>query len=378
MSGPFDFIHLKGRTKGSSNELSFDVLDAASHGITEGKKSRSQRVSPQLPSTQGPYHGVKGDSALSSAPEVKNRKRARRSRAIRNWVIGILGVVVLVGLASYGGYVLYQGKMNFNRNLDSLIGRLSEVDSSLVETDALMKNPLTSAEAESRKAASSRYVELEHKLSQISDDAKALAADFQGDEAAAFAQASDAANARIDMLKAANDTFTLSSVVNEQKSAANAAWNMVLSADSLAREASEMANTASTEEATEQARAKTEQARSSFMEAREALVRVEKSVKDVSYADEIAYIDKRLEALDAALATSDALLANNREAAAISNSTYNKADLEATALAQNLPPTVDARVEAAFADELRQCTDAYSSARAAVANADAALRRFKG
>ena len=46
MAGVFDFLHLKRNTKGSSNELSFDVLDAARNDLDSKKRKGSRFVIP--------------------------------------------------------------------------------------------------------------------------------------------------------------------------------------------------------------------------------------------------------------------------------------------------------------------------------------------
>ena len=89
---------------------------------------------------------------------------------------------------------------------------------------------------------------------------------------------------------------------------------------------------------------------------------------------ELGYIDKRIESLEAAVKTSDALLENDRAAAIAANDSYNAADRAAAELARNLPASISDQVKAQYADELAQKEGAYATARSTAIAADAALR----
>ena len=76
MAGPFDHLHIKGRTAGTSNELSFDVLDAVRSEPSQ-KKARSVFIPSGPRQSQGSYTGVAGTSTLSAVPEVERRHLVR-------------------------------------------------------------------------------------------------------------------------------------------------------------------------------------------------------------------------------------------------------------------------------------------------------------
>ena len=376
MAGPFDFLHIKGRTAGSSNELSFDVLDAARNGLDD-KKSRTSRAPSGPKPSQGTYHGVAGTSTLSAVPEVERRKKARRARSARLWVLTFLVLAALVGSAAFFGVRFYQQKVDFNGHFNTLIERLVEVDKTLVEVETLMKNPLDATQETDRTTAVKQLSQMERELDSIADEAASMKGGTTSDtDEVALEQVQDAAKARRAMFVAAEDAFTLSDQVAKQAKAADDAWMKVLKADEQARAATAAANAATTTEATEQARNLTEEALEVLNGARADLEAVNKQVPSVSFSKYFAYIDKRAEALNAALQTADALLAWDRTDATAANETYNQADRAAVALAEELTESVGELVKASFDERLARIKDDYSSARAQAATADSALRAY--
>lgn len=376
MAGTFDFLHIKGRTAGSSNELSFDVLDAASQGLGE-KKGRSQRDPGAPKPSQGSYHGVAGTSTLSAVPEVERRKRARRRRAARIWVIAIVSIVALVGSGVFFGYHVYQGKQNFAARFNQLIDRFKEIDQTMVEIDSLMADPLSSVKLVERAEVSERFATLTRELNAVTAEAHDMEPFAQTDhDRTALSEVEQAADARSNMIAAAESAFSLSKHANQLADEATEAWNKVLEGDTVAREATDIANAAKTEGTTISARDKTEQARELMSAARTELQIVEKEEPRVDLSFEKAYIDKRVAALDYAVETADALLANDRAAAQSANDAYNAADQEAARLGGALEDSPAEHVKSAYRSELDAILEDYTASRYAVTEADSALRSY--
>ena len=377
MAGPFDFLHLKSHTEGSSNELTFDVLEAASRGL-DNKKDKDRSAAPTAPkSSQGSYRGVGDTSTLSNAPEVTRRKRARRARAARSWLIAAVAVIALVGTGVFFGYRIHQERVDFNDRFHLLIDRFIEIDRTMVEVDSLMVDPLNSVELVKRSEVSDRFATLNRELNATIAAAHELSSSAQTDQdRAALGEMEKAASARSDMLAAAESAFTLSKHVNQLADSATSAWNDVLEGDNVAREATGLANKASTEDETIVARDKTQQARDVMDGARSMLSQVAKEQPGIDFSSELAYINKRIEALDAAIETSNALLANDRDAARKANDAYNSADGEAASLAGSINTSPAEHVKTAFQSKLEESLQAYSRARETVTSADSSLRAY--
>lgn len=392
MAGPFDHLHIKGRTAGSSNELSFDVLDAARSELEPQKRSSLLPSTPKV--AQGSFHGVSGTSTFAAAPEVTRRKKARRAHTVRIWLIGLLAVAALVGAGAYFGYGYYRTTMDFKGQYNALIERLVDIDKTMVEIDTFMEDPaaVISAAAPSEQESdvlgeTKRYSAVEELFGQsesISRELKAISAESQqmremaskDDDRAALAQVALASSAREEMLQNAENALSVARDAEEKVAKTSEAWDMVLEADGIARDAAEQANAARTEEATLEARQATEKARHDFEEAREALVLLESGKPSINFSDEKKYIEKRIESLDSAIRTANYLLANDREGATNANNAYNAADKEAVALAKNLPESESEKVVKAYESQLENSQKKYDDNRAAATTADSAIRAY--
>jgi len=395
MSGPFDFLHIKRRTEGSSNELSFDVLDAA-RSDADDQQRRNTRKPAEIKPFQDSYHGVIGSSTFSAAPEVVRRKRARREHTRRVWLIACVAIVAFIGTGAYLGYLYYQGKSDFGGRFDTLIDRFVDIDKTMVEIDELMQDPMKmvdveassdSSEASNGNEEPGMSVEAQQALKKIPSlkrEMNAIAGEAQklkesanlDEERAALSQVEIAALARGDMFEHSEEVLEIAKKTASRVVKTNDAWNKVLQADQIARDATEMANEASTEETTLEARRQTENARVLFIEAKEDLEAIETDKPSVNFTEEKKYIDKRTRSLEAAVKTANALLANNREGAVSANNEYNEADKEAASFANKLPSSEGTQVVQAYQSQFENAVKAYNQSRASVATADSSLRAY--
>ena len=376
MPGSFDFLHIKRHTAGSSNELSFDVLDAARSQLDDNSK-KSSRTAKTPSASRGSYHGVAGTSTLSAIPEVERRKKLRRTRAIRARVIIALVVVVALGAIGFAGYSFYQSKVDFSDRYNALVSDLSTIDEELVKVDAVMVDPLAANMYEKRVEAKKKLDWIAQKLDAVSDTTEKTIPYAMGDkDTVALTQMGNAIEGRKDMLAAAKSAFEGADQFDQELDISKKAWNKVLNADRAAREATASANNASTDESTESAKQMTQEARNQFAEARADLEGLMYRHESVDFSAQLEYLDKRIEALDYAIATADALVAGDRQLATANNDAYNEADEEAAQLAQELPLLIDDQVRSAFEKEIAPHAKSYNEARDYVSEADADIRAY--
>lgn len=376
MPGSFDFLHIKSRTAGSSNELSFDVLDAARSQLDD-KNQKSSRIAKTPSASKGSYHGVAGTSTLSAVPEVERRKKLRRARAIRVRIMTVLIVLIAVGALSFAGYSFYQSRLDFASRYNDLVDKLSEVDESLVVIDAVMGDPLAAGSEAARADAVAKIDSVAHGLDAVSADTEKTIAYAMGDrDTVALTQMDSAIEGRKKMLSAAKETLSIASQYDKELAAARDAWGDVLSADQMAREATASANSASTDETTEAAKQATQAALDKFVSAKEALEGVHLRHEGIDFSEQEKYLDKRIESLEYAIETSDALIAGDRNWAQSSNDAYNEADEEAALLAEDLPLLVDELVKSSFKKDIAPSLAKYNDARDEVAEFDADIRAY--
>lgn len=376
MAGVFDFLHIKRRTAGSSNELSFDVLDAARHHL-DSQQKQGKRTADRPP--LGAVHAEGSDgtykATLSAEDEVRRRKRMRRKHALRLKVVGALAVIAVLCAGVMFSYNLYKDRTDFNGKVNGLVASIVEGDDALVKLDSLMGDPFDRFQADERNQLLAQLPMLLDGLEKVDARAGELVdqAASEGDQVT-LREISAAVQARMTMLGAASQAFRLSAAVNRDEDAANRTWMHVVDADQTVREAAQLANSALTEEETVAARDTTAAAAEALQTASDKLEALEQQVKGLDFTAQRDYLACRIEALGFAVDTSDALLAGDRSAASLANEEYNRLERQAAAMAEGLPPSVADAVAAAYGQQMEDALAAYSQARAAVTKADADLR----
>ncbi len=377
MSGVFDFLHIKGRTAGSSNELSFDVLEQKSVEAEE-KANRGSKTPKPPKASQGSYHGVAGTTTLSGQAEVERRKRARQASRMRLYAFITVLLVVLIGAGVYAGIRFHEKQVDMSMRIDSLVDRLVKADEVIVEIDEDMKNPFNPERTAERSKELASMKELLAELESISEDAQSLESlSTDGLAEVTVNQISKTAQARYDMVSAAQAAFQLSADASKQVKRANKVWADVLNSDQIAREAIAVANKATTQDATKDSLEKTKKARADFEEAYDELGRFS-AMCGVVFADQQAFLLKKMDALDCAIETSEALLAGDRERATAANEKYNSLDQEAAELAAKLPAAIGDLVQEQFDLNMVKYQENYQRYRDETVRADSVIRDYLG
>lgn len=381
MAGDFDHLHLKRNTAGSSNELSFDVLDAARSGL-DGKRRR-RLFPPRMPrapkgasASQTGYSGV-ATTKTSRQQEVERRKKARRARKRRVRILAATVVLAVLFAVLWFGYRNYIEVQDFNTRFVAIVNQFVEEDEFLVTVDELMQTVSDDGRSSDREAVLARFPDMRDSLEKTFANARsARALAVSGEDRAALDQVMETADARSKMLESAQTAFVLAARRDEQIQSVNSTWNKVVSAGQEAKEAAAAANEAQTEEATTKAREQTETALEELEAAGKGLKALSEEDDRLDVSAQSAYIEKRAESLRAALATADALLAGDRELARAKNDEYNEADKEAADLAEALPPSPEETVRASYAPDLDAAAASYFEARERVVATDSLIREY--
>ena len=376
-----DVLHIKRHTEGTSNELSFDVLDAASKQLDDQKKRKLSKTGISIPRGPNVQSAASSTTQKKDAEEVEIDRRKKKRKSKTFWVHFVVAFLLIGGTVAaiwYGTNALKE-KQNYSDHYASLANQLVEVDATLVELDSVMADPANMVSTldmgEVRRAASSTTT----KLDSIQKEATNLQGHTSSDrDAAALEQMLIAVERRKEMAECAYQAISIVETSNQQVATANEAWGEVVEADQTARDAADEANQAFTQEATIAAREKTQEALARFVDARDRLERIRSSEPEIDLTAQIEYLDKRIEAMEYAIATSDALLDGDRDAARENNDAYNAAEEEAAKMAANLPPSLGPLIESVYGARLEQVTSRYESARLAVSEADANIRDYLG
>ena len=444
--------HIKRHTAGTSNEISFSVLDAARNALDEkgraGRDARLHRfggislftlsarrkkpagtptkeqglplstgdfVSVEPPKSQVPQiaylsetpsaapsasSSFEGPTAtrpklseeafekpiaqpaekppLSSEEEVARRKARRRlSKLVAVAAIALItGVVAVAG----GGYLYhdYQQYQDGIKSLNDTLKLVAETDEAIKGLDDFVADPFAAGSRAACKDLKSSLPEIEEKLAQADERARALSVSLresQGKEAAHQAVATiSARNTLVDQGYQIIDAADRAYDAIDQ---ARKAWDVLLSADALARESSELVKD-TTPENVQASMAKANESLEAFEEAEASFAESSSLYPAADFAAFSDYIAKRKEALGHALASDEAILAKDKDAATEHNDAYNAADAEAAERAKGLPDDPSSPVVDAFEAEVEECEKAYSTARLQAGAADAFIRDYLG
>ena len=386
--------HIKRHTRGTSNEISFSVLDAAKNaleGDDDGLKHRPGRISlftlpgkrkkpaptptkeRGLPLSTGGFVSVddsgptsklgmiappsrssgsteKNPSTTLAVAPVKPKRSPEEEIALRKarrrlskWLAIAVVVVVSAGLLSAGGVYLYrdyQTQQGHVAVLDDALLLVKEADETIEKLDEVVKNPFADGSDEQRVDIQAQLEDVEGKLQDADEKARTVSLELNG---------------------------------AREKEAANT----VLKGDDLARQAAQLV-TETTAENVEASKNKTKEALAAFDEAYQAFSDVQSTYASADFSQYFDYIGKRQESLGYAIASDDAILAKNKEEATAQNNAYNIADAEAAVLAKSLPEDPAVIIDETFAEATADVTKAYSTARLQARSADAFISDYLG
>ncbi|NHM13930.1 hypothetical protein [Xiamenia xianingshaonis] len=403
---PTGAAHVKRHTKGTSNEISLSVLDAAKNAVRPGRHKDDPKVGTvSLFTVPGfrkkPKGAPKKDESLLYDTGIGRRKRARgtwksrpahasdaaapteRGGALR-WLasFGAVAFVVAasIGLVALGASFVSKDVSHQSYQsdrLDTAIAGLQETDEVFESLDVLVNDPFGSHPEEEelvyarRSAVGDSLAEADAAAREASENLR----DNREKEVAANAVATAASRTNL---------WNVGLSVVDEARAARAArecveegWQAVLDADIHLKKAASLVSDTTDEnirranEETNAASASLQQAVSLFMEAQNAY-------PSYDVALFLDYLQKRIESCGYALASNQALLDRDKETAQAQNDAYNQADQEAVELAEGLPNNPVASVkdvfEASVADKMKD----YETARSQTGNADAFIRDYLG
>lgn len=440
--------HVKKSTRGTSNELSFSVLDAARNALDDGKDPSSdqargfgrirlftlpigRRKPPATPkkdelaalmggsspvpssvsSTPSLVKPVESDKPSSEAPavplpqaepkapkpaqsspsrferaprstgrtseeEIAWRKARRRKGKI---LAGVLCAVIIVALAGAGLLYLYQDNVRYQQNtqlLQESADALTSTDEFLLALDDALQDPLgDQAETffnDRQGDLASIGSSLQLAESKADEAMQGLRETVEREAADALMATSAARQTLVDQgWRILEDSVGMKSLYER----VGEAWQQTGEADSLAREAAQLAGENSQEAITRSTELSNE-ASSLFSDVRATIEVLAQEDAEVDLSAQIAYLDKRIEALGYAVASNDALLARDTAAAVEQNDAYNAADKEAASLAAALPIDPGQPVLDALEERLVDPIEAYEAARGQASTSDAFLRDY--
>ncbi len=404
-------LHIKSHTHGSSNEISFSVLDAAREArdaaerdrrdgggagrvplftLGRGKKPRATPARSQsivIPEGTAPTRSSASSFTSAAAAEVDRR-------AFRIVPVVVVICVLLVLALTLGQTLISMRtqQQGFRSSLNDNINVITSCDETLIPFDELvmaqydkkrLSPTATGQNTPSFEDLSEGYrrvvadiapsrAQLEESLAAI-ESMRPTLADNDAEEAAH--QAVTAARARLNMLDAGVAIIEQSLMATEAFLDCQGGWRAVINAaareaTALLREMSEANVRASME--------KSNEAVAQLNDARELFNKAQGDYPGLDLGSFVAYIEKRIEAQQAALASDQAYLDRDKETLSEENDRYNALEDEAATLAQDLGDDPDQRVADRFYESIEDQVTVYEAERLKAGNADTFLRDYLG
>ena len=392
--GTIPLFTLRRRGKTLSTPQKDDTLPLSEEALAQQRNSSQTGSYPLTPEPTLPVNSAIHTSSFKSsssqassyvAPldEIARRKARRR---LRNGIMIVAVVLCVAGLVSAGvGFMMreYQNHQDTIGLIAQAVETISEADDVLVAMDALVNSELTTEDIGTAQDMIERAAEVTELLDSAEAAADAAAAVqsgtevWSGSDEEALNRVYAAISARRTIIDQGIILLNEAILAREATDAITAAWDEVLAADGIARQASALV-VDSTEENVQESRELSVQAQEAFITALEHLEEAQLLYPETDYSSYIEYVELRISAMDYAIASDDAILAYDRDAAVSNNDIYNELEAEAAELINTLPEDPTDLIREVYENNVSESSRSYTKARSTAATADSFLRDYLG
>lgn len=323
---------------------------------------------------------AKPEAFLDDTSQQEIKKRQARRRISRIVSIALVAVVAVI-LMAMGANFFYQKHQEQQSNVDLLqtsFDYVAETDKTLVEIDTFFQEKFDDSTVSRAETLLANIPDAQKQLTLAHDYAtranEGLDASTKDKEASEYALNSIAARETI--FSVSEERLKEDIAAKKAMDAIEQAQANITEANSLLIQAAKVISdtttdkvntstqyTASAREFITKAQSKVEEAKSAYPKA------------DFSVLDE--YIEKRIEAADAALASNAAILIQDKQVAEEANARYNEADAAAAELAEKIT-SFDQPVVEAYQEAIKPLAERYDAARSDIGRNDSYLRSYLG
>lgn len=425
--------HIKARTEGTSNEISFSVLDAAKYAIdnerrrfslSEAIESRQvrraetldvSRETSETEPTKRSRHSIKRKTASESDSEAKPKRSTRNRRSIKKASeharrggshekrvegkrvsleeeiarrksrrrlgrIAALSVVfvtslVIIAVAVWAWHVDTTEQQSYEAQLMRSLEMISRADDEVLRCDAIIDDPFSSENKQLKQSVLDEVSDTQDLLEDADTQARQASDSLKDPVVKNIAnQTVISVSARQTMLQQAVTLVSASAETDAAAQECKEIWSKVLNADDVTHEASKLVEADDPASSKE----KTLQAKNMFEESLSMLQAFQEKHSEVDLSAAVAYVQKRVEAAEYAVAADDALLDRNKEEAIAQNDLYNQAESDAAAIAAKFPSDTDQLFHDAYSKQNADLLKAYAAKRAEAGTSDAVIRDYLG
>ena len=159
--------------------------------------------------------------------------------------------------------------------------------------------------------------------------------------------------------------------------AMNEAWSCIQEGNALLTQAATVVSDTTADNVAKSTEFTTS-AQAQFSKAKECIAKAKGFYPAANFDASLAYVNKRIDATNEALASNAAILIQDKATAESHNDAYNRADQEAVEMAKALPKQFSQPVVDAYASATADLVSRYDSLRSDAASNDAYLREYLG
>ena len=363
----------KRKSAAAEQRQSRKAARAEARALAKRQKRYDSKHSLSRAANAAPY------SNESAQVEVERRKKIRHRRRVRLAATVVVACVVAAGLAGNYAYQRYRLYNDQSELINHAVEEIVSADESVVQLDSLIGDPMAEVKNDTWMELERNLPVAESHLESARDTSNDLLPVLgEGDMQFVAGQIIDACDARQVMIDSGKSIFEAAEEANGTSDSVAQIWADVLQADSVARDGVALLSAGSLDDSMASAKEKLHEAASSFQDARYELQQLENANANLDLSKLTEYLDKRLEALDYASATAQALLDRNKSEATSQAKLYNEADSAAVKLAAALPTDLSEPVKAAFEKDIEDLRKKYDDARYAASAADDRIRDYLG
>ncbi|MDD5807417.1 MAG: hypothetical protein PUD02_08800 [Eggerthellales bacterium] len=435
-NGFWNSLHIKRGTSGTSNELSFSVLDkrkeqdvppessinvekiggvylqtnGRSIGLRKAKERGKKEAGVKKPHLSlpagitptgqntgttpvlGSSEGSGVESSRESRKQKKRRERAladpeaeisrrKRNRTVRRVLFGAVVSLVLAGVGFYSvQYVMnqYQTQLDGMSLLQRGLDELTTADDLVLPMDGVVTGSVDETTVETitqvEEGISGAQVHISAAETFAQDAAETLTTD---EERAVADKLSESAQARRDMMEQAqiimeSEKMAISAIASMQE-----CWTLLIQADQLIKDAAALVQN-TTVENVQASQEKTQEALDLLYQAQILLAQAQEAYPNANLSMYGPYIEVRIESCQYAIASDEAIYLQDKATAEYNNDMFNQCEAQAAELASSLPAEPAAPILTAFDEDTQQARDSYLDARIRASQSDAYIRDYLG
>lgn len=417
------FLHLKEFSQGKPNELSLNVLEqkaaaqeepprsglfrlpsfgreaegaegkeerrkrtggakAPSHKKVETRKKTERRsVRAERKNAPAVQAGSERKPFLGADSQEEIARRKQRRKWYRRLSIATVVVVCLcaVGVGGYWAYQKYERLSTSVGVLHEACGLIEQSDKTTVAIDEYFQDPFDDDTISRAQQLSAAIPDAKEQLESARVYAQKAESELDGSQRdkEAAQRTLNAVASRENLLDVADKRMKEDIVAKQGIDAMNEAWSHIQEGNALLAQAATVVSDTTAENVGKSTEFTTS-AQAQFSKAKDSIAEAKKIYPAANYDDELAYIEKRMTAINEALASNAAILIQDKSTAEAHNDAYNKADQEAVALAKELPKQFSQPVADVYSATTADLVSQYESLRADAASNDAYLREYLG